>query len=213
MQGVQKSSGEVACAPLMRHTGMIVCMILISALFACQTDTGLTEPSLEIPPTKQGAHYQVYIETPQGHTQLYHLNEGVGLDTLPLGDPHHLPIPVNAGFIPVRSAEGELTRIRTWVIGKQMTTGEILGIRPVGLIKYQIAQEKHQDILAVPASQVLQTVAVPHFRSLITNYDPVKFNFEYWLRHHQGVGNLTQLSWDDEEEALSYLSTFESVPQ
>lgn len=208
MQGAQKFEGEMAYNKL-----MIGSMIFISVLFACQTDAALTATSLELPPTKQGAHYQVYIETPQGHAQLYQLNEGVGFDTLALGDPYHLPIPVNAGFIPVRSAEGESTRIRTWVIGKQMTSGDILGIRPVGLIKYQIAQEKHQDILAVPASEVLQTIAVPHFRSLITNFDPVKYNFEYWLRHHQGVGKLTQLSWDDEEEALSYLNTFQSISQ
>ena len=179
---------------------------LIVVLIACAEEV-VTErgPSMQLPSTKNGEYFQVYVETALGSHHL--LNYRVGdeiLDTLFETD-IILPLPVNAGFIPLRSQDS-LIKIRSWIIGKRMEPGDTLTVRIIGLIKYQLDELQHQDLVVVPVEDHLATVAVQRFRDFIIGYDPVKFSFEYWLRNHRGRGSLTQLAWEDEEQASAYLN-------
>ena len=178
-------------------------LLVVIGLISCQSEVQPTPLAYELPDAIHGQTAQAFIESPVGTFQrlAYNLESGK-MDTL---FETNLPLPVNHGFLLLETAN-ELRKISTWIIGKRMQVGDTVTVEPIALLRYEMDAIDHEDIVAVPRASKLGTVEVSKFRDLLIKYDPVKFNFEYWLRQHQSPSKLTQLSWQDEEKALAHLS-------
>ncbi len=177
--------------------------VVLSLTYCGSTDTSLS-PSMWVPPTKVGDHYQAYVETAMGSYDRLRYNLSTGkLDSTSTELAPILPLPVNAGFIPL-GGKDPTDKIDVWILSRNLNSGDTLSIVPIGMIQYEIDTKEHIDLFVVPVNEKLTSVPIKRFRDLIIGYDPVKFNFEYWLRNQAG-GKLNQFSWEDEEKAMQYL--------
>ncbi len=173
--------------------------------------------SFVIPQLQFDSLYQVFVETPAGDMLTLSYNAKTNeMDTFAAQEgglrKDYLPYPLNSCFFPVMQNDS-LIKVPAWLIAARLTTGDTLAVKILGIIEYREKAILRRECLVVPADQVLQTINVERFKDFIIQYDDIKFMFETWLKNRHGLGQVSQLSWNDEEYAKKYLEFMSNQSQ
>ncbi len=176
---------------------------VVIGLSSCQPSQSEAMESIALPVHVDLQNVQAFVETPVGsfHRIAYDL-KSERFDTI---SQTILPLPINAGFV-LMEQDSQVEKINTWIFGQGLTTGDVLSINPIAMVNYELEGNHFNEIVAVPQDSSHSIIDVKRLRDLMIGYDPVKFNFEYWLRHSQDIGSLSALSWEDEVKVRAYLA-------
>lgn len=116
-----------------------------------------------------------------------------------------LPYLGNYGFMLRPEAfENELSRrdhLSCLVLSSSLRPQEILPVYPVGVLIYEAAGNRNHLLVCIPESKDLQTVRIRDFVDLMTEYDPVRFQVQYWFSNFQGANGVHIVGWEDEQYA------------
>lgn len=180
---------------------------LYFALSSCaQPDSG-QQPTLS---NFADGHFQVYIETSAGeHFEQFYNDSTATLDTLQLGFSKplpFLPFPVNSGFLAnYATPDSTLEKVEAWVFGLRQPAGQLQAAQPLARLHFIESGEQKSAYVMVPADQKMRFFDAVTFEDFTIRYDHIKYAFEYWLRHKNGIGKISRLKWDDESVATREL--------
>lgn len=200
---------------VLHKTNLLYTLMIAGLLLVLKGCAGNEQPetpdsrALMVPHLRFDSLYQVFVETPAGDMLTLSYNAKTNqMDTLAAQEgglrKDYLPYPVNSCFFPVMQNDS-LTKIPAWLIAARLTTGDTLAVKMLGVIEYREKAVLRRECLVVPADPVLQTINVERFKDFIIQYDDIKFMFETWLKNRHGLGQVSQINWNDEEYATKYL--------
>lgn len=206
------------------HKTNLLYILMIAGLLLVSKGCAGNEPpetpdsrSLMVPHLRFDSLYQVFVETPAGDMLTLTYNAKTNqMDTLAEQEgglrKDYLPYPVNSCFFPVMKNDS-LIKVPAWLIAARLTTGDTLAVKMLGVIEYREKAVLRRECLVVPADPVLQTIKVEQFKDFIIQYDDIKFMFETWLKNRHGLGQVSQINWNDEEYATKYLEFMSNQSQ
>ena len=113
-----------------------------------------------------------------------------------------LAYPANYGFVPGtimnENSGGDGDPLDVFIIGKQLTSGTVLAIRPIGLLKVKDAGELDYKVIAVPVDAALNVIKVDKFSDFMTDYYMAQQIIQSWVIGYKGLGQTAFMGWEDE---------------
>lgn len=112
-----------------------------------------------------------------------------------------LPYPVNYGFIPSGTINNT-DPLDVLVLGKPLRTGQVVAVKPLGILKMTDDGEVDDKILSIPVNSNLQTIKIIDFQDLSENYPKIRDMIADWFLHYDKNADIQILGWSDEDKAL-----------
>lgn len=117
-----------------------------------------------------------------------------------------LNYPVNYGFIPstsistLQGADGDALDVL--ILGKALKTGQIVSVRPIGLLKMKDDGAFDNKILSIPTQTKYQTLNIKDFKDLSQNHHKIREMLGEWFQYYDKAAEIEILGWTDENYAL-----------
>lgn len=122
------------------------------------------------------------------------------------------PAPGNLGVIPSTRAENGQP-LACLLVCAALPSGAPYEAIPVAAIQWQLQNQLHTAIIAVPADTALRTVAAEDYISLRMQYDALRSSIEQWARYAWLPPQVQWLGWQNEvyawEEAYRSAQRFQ----
>jgi len=192
-----------------------VLVLIILFLVACSSK-GINY--LELNSFDESKHLQAVIEIPLGTNDKIEYNPSENIfeqDTLN-GKPRviqFLSYPVNYGFIPStsmnRDQQGDGDPLDVLVLGKPLKTGQVLAVKPIGLLLMKDNSEQDNKVLSIPIDEKLQTLSIENFEDLSKNHSKVREMIGEWFRGYDKNAKIEILGWSDENRALEEIEKWQ----
>ncbi len=193
--------------------GHYIVWILFIGIFgvACGQDKGADKVNLNkiISSLRQDSLYGLVL-TPAGEISKYewedsHLSR---IDTHYFAQWNYLPWPVNEAIL-LRKNQPAGTKIPAMIIHERVPFGELLPVRLLGAVSFTIGGQTDFYILLIPSPIQLSPLTIQSFQELNTQYDPLKYQIQQWIIHHQGTGAVQRIQWHNEQYAQLLISQSE----
>lgn len=117
-----------------------------------------------------------------------------------------LSYPVNYGFIPstsmTLSRNGDGDPLDILILGKALKTGQIISIRPIGLLKMKDDGELDNKILSIPVEKKYQTLNIKNFKDLSQHHPKIREMLAEWFQYYDKTAKIEIMGWTDESWAL-----------
>lgn len=175
-------------------------------IFACSSK-GIDYMTLDSFDKKQ--NLRAVIEIPAGTNDKieYKLSKNTfEIDTLQ-GKPRlirFLPYPVNYGFIPSTQMNARKTgdAMDIMVFSKPLQTGQIITVRPIGILKMTDDGEIDDKVLSIPVDSKYQIIEIENFEDLSQNHPKIRDMIANWFLYYDKNADIKILGWSDESKAL-----------
>jgi len=156
-------------------------------------------------------HLQAIIEIPAGTNAKIEYNSKLNQfqqDSIN-GQPRSiqfLPYPVNYGFIPstkmLKAQNGDGDPLDVLVLSKVLKTGQVLSVKPIGLLKMKDGQVWDNKVLSIPIDKKFQTLDIKNFKDFSSNHNFMREMIGKWFQHYDKMAQIEILGWSDESLAL-----------
>jgi len=118
-----------------------------------------------------------------------------------------LPYPANYGFIPSTLSKsdtgGDGDALDILVISEAMTTGTVLEVLPIAILKLIDDGETDYKIIAVPQDKSKRIIRATTYAELTTDYPKLLEIVELWFLNYNPKDSSSVEGWADEQEALN----------
>ncbi len=154
---------------------------------------------------------QAVIENPQGTNAVINYNSTKNRfeqDTINgrTKEIEFLAYPVNMGFIPSTHIDDNRKdshkNFDVLVLGEVLKTGQIVSVKPIGILRLKENGKLNQKILSIPIDKDLQTLNIKNFKDLSKNHSKVREMIGEWFQFYDKSSNVEILGWSDEKMAL-----------
>lgn len=117
-----------------------------------------------------------------------------------------LPYPVNYGFIPSTKTSDDLEDpMDILVFSKPLKTGQIVAVRPIGILKMIDDGEVDDKILSIPTDSQYHIIDIKDFDELSQNYPELRNMIANWFLYYDKAAEIQILGWSDESNALNHV--------
>ncbi|RRO17405.1 inorganic diphosphatase [Flavobacteriaceae bacterium 14752] len=167
----------------------------------------------------QNNNLQAVVEIPVGTNDKIEynpLNNHFEQDTLK-GAPRiiqFLGYPVNYGFIPStvmnKNQDGDGDPLDALILGKPLKTGQIISVKPIGLLKMKDGGELDNKILGIPVHEKYQTLNIKNFKDLSQNHPKLREIIGEWFLNYDNTSKIEILGWTDEAMALKEVEKWQT---
>ncbi len=162
---------------------------------------------------------QAVVEIPVGTNNKIEynpLNNRFEQDTLN-GAPRNIQFlgyPVNYGFIPStvmnKNQDGDGVPLDVLIFGKPLRTGQIISVKPIGLLKMKDGGEIDNKILGIPVEEKYQTLNIKNFKDLSQNHPKIREIIGEWFLNYDKTSEIEILGWTDEAMALKEVEKWQT---
>ncbi|MBI6118644.1 inorganic diphosphatase [Salegentibacter maritimus] len=118
-----------------------------------------------------------------------------------------LPYPGNYGFIPSTYSNpklgGDGDAVDVLVLGESITTGSLIEIIPVAILKLVDEKELDYKIVAIPAEVNKQIIKTKNYQTFMAKCPEVIKILELWFGYYDKAQSIEIKGWGDEQEAIS----------
>lgn len=118
-----------------------------------------------------------------------------------------LPYPVNYGFIPSTYSDpergGDGDALDIIILSESESTGTVMEVIPIGVIKLIDDKESDYKIVAIPFDRSKQIIKAKNYNDLVTYYPQVKDILQQWFQYYDKEDPTSIEGWGDEKEAQS----------
>jgi inorganic pyrophosphatase len=123
-----------------------------------------------------------------------------------------LPYPVNYGFIPstVSSKDKTSDPLDVLVYSKPIKTGQIIAVRPIGILKMLDDDEADDKILSVPVDEKYHIIDIKNFADLSENHSQLRDMIAEWFLNYDKSADIKILGWSDESKALEIINSLQT---
>ena len=173
---------------------------------------------LELNSFDENKQLQAVIEIPLGTNEKIEYNplkNTFEQDTLD-GQPRviqFLSYPVNYGFIPsttmTKNRQGDGDPLDVLVLGKPLKTGQVLTVKPIGLLLMKDNNEWDNKVLSIPIDKKFQTLSIENFEDLSKNHSKIREMIGEWFKHYDKTAKIEILGWSDENRALEEIEKWQ----
>ena len=166
-------------------------------------------------PTFNKNHLQAVIEIPAGTNlkiEYNHTTKKFAPDQINGEDRKisFLSYPGNYGFIPSTYSNPELggdgDALDILVLGESVTTGTILEVIPIGMLKLIDEDESDYKIIAIPAETSQRTIDVLSYKQFSEKYKAAQEILEKWFTNYDPQDKIVIEGWGNEKEALNEIN-------
>lgn len=179
---------------------------LFLSIFICSCHLFTTDYSA-LETFDEDGNLQVVIENTTGSTSEVDFCR-VEKDFLPQGE-IAFAFPANNGFIPSTSLDLNISKssrpIDVFVVSKALETGNILTVKPLGVLKYKVEGTTTYKIVAVPTSTEFELYAINGFHDFSEHFVDLRKAITEWTLNKNKTQNTQLLGWYDEDEAFSVI--------
>jgi len=122
-----------------------------------------------------------------------------------------LPYPVNYGFIPSTSvnAENDEDPLDVLVFSKPLKTGQMIGVKPIGILKMLDQGEQDDKVFCVPIESKYQIININDFNDLSQNHPEIRNMISQWFLSYDRASKIQIIGWFDEGKALSVINSLQ----
>jgi len=117
-----------------------------------------------------------------------------------------LPYPGNYGFIPSTLSDptkgGDGDAIDVLIIAEGVSTGTVIEIIPIAVLKLTDDGKEDHKIIAIPVNKKLQIIDIKTFKEMTANYPNIINIIELWFMNYNKKDKASINGWGDENEAL-----------
>lgn len=114
-----------------------------------------------------------------------------------------LPYPVNYGFIPsTKTSKENSDPLDILVFAKPLKTGQVLTVRPIGIMKMMDDGEIDDKILSVPINTTYQIIDIQNFEDLSLHHPKIRDIITDWFLNYDENADIQILGWYDESKAM-----------
>ncbi len=107
------------------------------------------------------------------------------------------PAPGNLGLIPsTRAEDGQ--PLTCLLVCAALKPGALYEAIPVAAVQWQMADQLHMTIIAVPVDTTLRAIAAEDYISLRIQYDALRSSIEQWVRYAWLPPRARWLGWQNE---------------
>jgi inorganic pyrophosphatase len=123
-----------------------------------------------------------------------------------------LPYLVNYGFIPSTntSKDSKADPLDILVYGKPFKTGQIVSVKPIGILKMLDEGEEDDKVLCIPIKKKYQIIDIKDFQDLSKNYPTLRNMISDWFLNYDKNADIQILGWFDESKALRIVDSLQS---
>lgn len=154
------------------------------------------------------------IEIPSGTNSKIEYNPSSGLFEIDQENGkdriiRYLSYPGNYGFIPStlsnKNEGGDGDPIDILVLSSSMTTGSLLEVVPVAVLKLLDNKEEDYKIIAIPSDVTQRTIQATSLNQMNTEYKDALQIIEKWFLNYNPKDPAQSAGWGDEKEALKII--------
>ena len=122
-----------------------------------------------------------------------------------------LSYPVNYGFIPSTSvnAENDEDPLDVLVFSKPLKTGQMIGVKPIGILKMLDQGEQDDKVFCVPIESKYQIININDFNDLSQNHPEIRNMISQWFLSYDRASKIQIIGWFDEGKALSVINSLQ----
>lgn len=126
-----------------------------------------------------------------------------------------LPYPINYGFVPsTRTSKNDDDPLDILVYAKPLQTGQIITVRPIGILKMTDDGEIDDKVLSIPVDSKYQIIDIKNFEDLSQNHPKIRDMIANWFLYYDKNADIKILGWSDESKALKDIKALQiSKPQ
>lgn len=126
-----------------------------------------------------------------------------------------LPYPINYGFVPsTRTSKNDDDPLDILVYAKPLQTGQIITVRPIGILKMTDDGEIDDKVLSIPVDSKYQIIDIENFEDLSQNHPKIRDMIANWFLYYDKNADIKILGWSDESKALKDIKALQiSKPQ
>jgi len=185
--------------------------LYISLLIFCSSCSYLSNDYSTLQSFDEQGNLQVVIENSKGAKTnvIYDLSTHTYTEHGSLKQAH----PANKGFVPsTLVSSGDNTKsypLDVFVVGKTMTKGETVSVKPIAVLKYKIGNSLKYNIVGVPAVGELISDPIKNFEEFWMKNTELRQQISDWVLHNYEQNNIQLLGWYDEDEALSIIRAYQ----
>lgn len=194
-----------------QHVILAYCICTLLFLGSC----GSSKDFYSIPAEVSERTFNAVIEIPAGSNAKYEyhptqkkfvIDQENGKDRII----DFLPYPANYGFIPSTLSKSETggdgDALDVLVLSASETTGTIVEIIPIALLRLMDDGEKDYKIIAVPQDQNHRIITATTYAGLRTNYSKLLDIIELWFLNYNPKDTSSVEDWGDEQEAIEEIA-------
>ncbi|MBS3739036.1 MAG: inorganic diphosphatase [Psychroflexus sp.] len=128
-----------------------------------------------------------------------------------------LSYPVNYGFVPSTSmrtqGNGDGDPLDILILGKTLKTGQIIAVKPIGMLRMKDNGALDNKILSVPTESKYQTLDIKSFKDLSQNHSKIREMLAEWFQYYDKTASIEILGWFDESYALKEVEKWQFKTQ
>ena len=156
-------------------------------------------------------HLNAVIEIPAGtnkkveyrkDTETFEVDKANGKERII----QYLPYLGNYGFIPNTYSDpekgGDGDALDVLVLSESLSTGSVIEIIPIAILKLIDDGELDAKIIAIPADKSKQVIKVNSYNEFSQKYPEVKLIIEYWFLNYNKDDIAKIEGWGDQKEAI-----------
>ena len=128
-----------------------------------------------------------------------------------------LNYPANYGFIPstamTTQGHGDGDPLDILILGKALKTGQIIAVKPIGILKMKDDGALDSKILSIPTDRKYQTLDIKDFKDLSQNHTKIREMLAEWFQYYDKTAEVEILGWFDENYALKEVEKWQIKKQ
>ncbi len=113
------------------------------------------------------------------------------------------PLPTFFNVADMSNKKGE--SCETIILSKQLNKGQLVKVKPVGLLRFKMKDSPKNYIISVPVDSTLSSQDISSYHDFSQKNYHTKFLLEDWFRSNCKVGTCSNFSWHSEIQALKQL--------
>lgn len=194
--------------PLKKNRLIILSLLGFVLLQSCGSTKDYYKLSAQVP---EGI-FNAVIEIPAGTNKKYEYDPSQREFVIDMENGKEraidfLPYPANYGFIPSTLSKsdsgGDGDALDVLVISEAMTTGTVLEILPIAMLKLIDDGETDYKVVAVPQDNSKRIIRATTYAKLTADYPKLLKIIELWFLNYNPKDSSSVEGWGDEKEALN----------
>jgi len=186
-------------------TGIL--FVIFTCLFSCKQ----VEDYYHLPAYSSNNIIQAVIEIPAGTNKKFEYNSKTNSFEIDKKNGverviQFLPYPGNYGYIPSTYSNpekgGDGDALDVLVLSESVSTGTVIEIIPIGVLKLIDDGEIDSKIIAVPANSKMQIIKVKTYQEFLIKYPEAKSIIETWFLNYNKEDPASINGWGTEKEAI-----------
>ncbi len=180
---------------------------------------GSTKDYYTLPAQVSGESFNAVIEIPAGTNKKYEYDPIQRQFIVDMENDKErvidfLPYPANYGFIPSTLSKsdtgGDGDALDVLVISETITTGTVLEIIPIAILKLIDDSKTDHKVIAVPQDKSKRIIRATTYAKLTKDYPELLEIVELWFLNYNPKDSSSVEGWGDEKDALKEIKKHEN---